>query len=122
MVWWSKLPSSAYLACSTTIINIGVLFINYLYNESIRIINDYLPLLLNKIECNYHIELPSSAYSACLTTIKNMESLRSIIQYALIPLTDDEATKSLVETLDQLIERVIRTCKACPDNSFHMLI
>ena len=117
MVWCSKLPS---LACSATIINIGVLFINYLYNESIRIINGYLPLLLNKIECNYYIELPSSAYSACLTTIKNMENLRSIIQCAL-PLTDDEAAKSLVETLDQHMERVIRTCKACMSKSIDML-
>lgn len=94
---------------------------NYLYKESIRILDRSLPSLLNKIECNYYIELPSSAYLACSTTIKNMEYLRSVIQRALIHLTGDGVIKSLVETLEQHMERIIRTCKVCMSKSIDAL-
>ena len=80
-----------------------------------------MPLFLNKIECNYHIELPASAYLACSTTIKNMEYLRSVIQCASIHLTDDEVVKSLVKTLDQHMVRVIKTWKVCMYKSIDML-
>ncbi|WP_256385117.1 hypothetical protein [Photobacterium toruni] len=99
----------------------GVLFINYLYNESIRIINRRLPLLLNKIECNYYIEFPSSAYLAHSVTIKNMEKLRSVIQHAFIQLSSDETVKYLVRTLDQHMERIINTCKICMSKSIEAL-